>query len=1254
MRSYSNDEEKQRKKKIIMIILLIILLLMLITSCTSSFFGTIGDLFRNEGNYKINEGNVDKENVTNQELRFDSDYIEMYLSDYEKKVSFSYKNINPKEFTCTTSDAKIATCYASDGYVVINPKALGEVTVTLETETNGKKFRATTKIKIKEGNRTIEIPDESDTIHMLNHSEYILTYDLIGLAGDMIVTSSDESIVRAVITKDGVIKLISVGYGSAEITITVDYNGQKYTKVVKVIVSGDANPGTSGNPSGGNNGGSSGGSSGTQNPENPGGNENPPSKEEDCSLKNITISSGSLNFSSNQYHYYVGVDASVNKITLKVESNSSKSKITYTFNGTTVDNLNDLELKTGDNTVVITVTAENGNKCNYTVVINKEAGKNNSLSNLTVNKGVLSPAFHKNTLSYKVDVDANVEEISLNATLGDEKSKIKYIVDGKEVDSLNNIKLKTGENKVEIIVTSEDGTSRTYTVIINRKSSVVPPVEEKDHDSSLKVLTTTSGDLEFYANKYNYQIGVDASVNKISMTAKANSPKAKVTYTFNGASVGNLNDLNLKTGNNTVVITVTAEDGSTSTYKVVINKAASSENTLQSLTVNKGTLTPEFNKNKLSYKVVVGSDVDDITIDSTLSNNKSKVKYVYDGKEVENLKDLKLKTGKNEAQIIVTSEDGTSRTYTVTIIKNPSDNNNLSSLKGINYPLNETFDKNKKEYTMNVLYNTEKVSLSMTLEDENSTVSYKLNGKPINSLRDIELTQMDNELEIIVKSESGKENVYKVKIHKPERTIELRSDHYIVRLENTPYKIPYTIKEDGKEIALEEYDLENLKVSLPDYHGKYEVKNGYIILTPDVSMVGKKTNLTLTYNNQSVSTTLSFEKKNDYYLNTYRDSYDVIIDSKNNYRNIILNTNLFTGEVAKETIPNGVRVYLKNNKAVYVDITSSDPNTIVVDVDLDSLSTSSMVVKAIAKKDSGNANIYVQGYAFGEKVNDINIKTSITRKYFITLDAKANGGFFNEFTTKYEFKLASDESLDLSKYVPYKEAEGNCMYYALDRYNTKADGTGTDYVSNNVISNFSSDLTLYAIFKTTSEEIELKANKKLYLTDVDLFHNEEYFKLYNKDKIIYPGAQGSYVMTFENETDSDITITGITLEEDTICVEKGCLNMGYIIKYSSQQDDNYTYYYGSSTEYTILNKGNKLDGLNQTYKQIVFENPDKGTTSIKLEKGKGIEISLLWEWVDKEDELDTLIGNEAANLNDRYALTLSIDFETTNTHCTKN
>ena len=134
-------------------------------------------------------------------------------------------------------------------------------------------------------------------------------------------------------------------------------------------------------------------------------------------------------------------------------------------------------------------------------------------------------------------------------------------------------------------------------------------------------------------------------------------------------------------------------------------------------------------------------------------------------------------------------------------------------------------------------------------------------------------------------------------------------------------------------------------------------------------------------------------------------------------------------------------------------------------------------------------------------------------------------------------------------------------------------------------------------------------------------------------KPIYPSSSNNG--NTNNNTGSTITIESITLKENNdVCKNIGCVNMGYIIK------DPSTYYLGASSKYEILN-----DGSEKTDSEKIVSVP------ITIENGSYTEISLLWKWVEENDRVDTLIGNKATDLNTIYELTVSVEFKVLNEQC---
>ena len=92
------------------------------------------------------------------------------------------------------------------------------------------------------------------------------------------------------------------------------------------------------------------------------------------------------------------------------------------------------------------------------------------------------------------------------------------------------------------------------------------PVEETkilSSDSSLKSLSVSEGSLSptFQAGTTSYKVSLAAGTSSIKVNASANDASASVSGT---------GEKKLKSGNNTISIVVTAEDGSTTTYKIEV------------------------------------------------------------------------------------------------------------------------------------------------------------------------------------------------------------------------------------------------------------------------------------------------------------------------------------------------------------------------------------------------------------------------------------------------------------------------------------------------------------------------------------------------------------------------------------------------------------------------------------------------------------------------------------------------------------
>ena len=98
-------------------------------------------------------------------------------------------------------------------------------------------------------------------------------------------------------------------------------------------------------------------------------------------------------------------------------------------------------------------------------------------------------------------------------------------------------------------------------------------------DRTLSALTVSPKDIiGFDAERDSYQLGVDSTVTRATVTATANHPGARVTFNPPDASSGTPgHQVDLSAGRNPVTVTVTAEDGTTQDYTLSINRGVTTD-----------------------------------------------------------------------------------------------------------------------------------------------------------------------------------------------------------------------------------------------------------------------------------------------------------------------------------------------------------------------------------------------------------------------------------------------------------------------------------------------------------------------------------------------------------------------------------------------------------------------------------------------------------------------------------------------------
>lgn len=100
-----------------------------------------------------------------------------------------------------------------------------------------------------------------------------------------------------------------------------------------------------------------------------------------------------------------------------------------------------------------------------------DKSSNHNLASLTVSGGDLSPIFHADTTSYKVELPAETEKATISAKAADEKAT---------VSGTGEKTLAAGDNVFEIICKAENGSQKKYTVNLHVDESPIVHTTYKD------------------------------------------------------------------------------------------------------------------------------------------------------------------------------------------------------------------------------------------------------------------------------------------------------------------------------------------------------------------------------------------------------------------------------------------------------------------------------------------------------------------------------------------------------------------------------------------------------------------------------------------------------------------------------------------------------------------------------------------------------------------------------------------------------
>ena len=300
-----------------------------------------------------------------------------------------------------------------------------------------------------------------------------------------------------------------------------------------------------------------------------------------------------------------------------------------------------------------------------------------TLSSLNVGQGTLEPSFSPEELDYQVDVASDITSLEFSLSKVDPTQTltvtgVTYQSVTDDVYSYTVSDLVEGLNPVQIKITSESGTSNTYTLLVNRVGAI-------SSNAHLGELTLSSGTLSpaFTSKTAVYDVEVENATRSITITAATADENATMTVNGYVMTSGEASEpISLSVGSNTITILVTAPNGQTKTYIIHVTREAiapSQDAALTAITIPGLNLNPAFNPDVDQYTAAVNSSTRSVLISVAPAQEGASI--LINGTSG-NSTDLALVSGRNTVTIEVTAPDGsTKKTYTLLITRRSSSSN---------------------------------------------------------------------------------------------------------------------------------------------------------------------------------------------------------------------------------------------------------------------------------------------------------------------------------------------------------------------------------------------------------------------------------------------------------------------------------------------------------------------------------------------------------------------------------------------------
>lgn len=273
----------------------------------------------------------------------------------------------------------------------------------------------------------------------------------------------------------------------------------------------------------------------------------PDGRSNNNNLKTLTTNQGTISFNKNTTNYNINVDSNITSIQIGATLEDTKASFVSGYGPRTVN------LNYGTNKIEIKVKAENTSVKTYTINVTRKDNRsnNNYLKELTISNGKIT--FNKYTTEYATSVYYAVTKLDVTAVAEDSKATV----------VVNSPNLNVGNNEVTIVVKAENGSTKTYKIIVTRLDAHVK-MSDNNNISELKILGHEIG---FRSDKLEYDLTINEEYALVFEVALEDT---NASYVIEGNE-------DLKDGSVIKVIT-NSESGEVKEYKFNIIKEIVNDN----------------------------------------------------------------------------------------------------------------------------------------------------------------------------------------------------------------------------------------------------------------------------------------------------------------------------------------------------------------------------------------------------------------------------------------------------------------------------------------------------------------------------------------------------------------------------------------------------------------------------------------------------------------------------------------------------